>query len=199
MDAEQVIEKILAEAKAEAEKINNQAAREQQAEQAELDELLAEHHKQTQILARKAAEDTKAHLLATARMTIAKEYLAEKRRVLDEVFEKAREKVKNLPAKDYRGLMKKLMLKAVETGDEEVVLDAKETRIDEDFITEINHQLGSNKKGNLRLSPQREDLGAGFILKRGKIKTNASLDVLLSQAREELEMELAKDLFGTDR
>jgi hypothetical protein len=33
-------------------------------------------------------------------------------------------------------------------------------------------------------------------LRRGKIKNNASLDVLLTKAREALEIELAKEVFG---
>jgi hypothetical protein len=47
----------------------------------------------------------------------------------------------------------------------------------------------------LKLSDERQNLGAGFILKRGKIKTNVSIDVLLDQARKELEIDLAKQLF----
>jgi hypothetical protein len=46
------------------------------------------------------------------------------------------------------------------------------------------------------LSDERQDLGAGFILKRGKVKTNVSLDVLMDQTRKELEIELAKGLFA---
>jgi vacuolar-type H+-ATPase subunit E/Vma4 len=45
------------------------------------------------------------------------------------------------------------------------------------------------------LADEKQDLGAGFILRRGKIKTNVSLDVLLERARKELEIELAKELF----
>jgi vacuolar-type H+-ATPase subunit E/Vma4 len=45
------------------------------------------------------------------------------------------------------------------------------------------------------LSDQRQELGGGFILKRGKIRTNVSFEVLLNQARKGLEIELAKELF----
>ena len=56
-------------------------------------------------------------------------------------------------------------------------------------------KLSSKGKGNLKLSDQKQDIGAGFILKRGQIKTNVSLTVLLDQARKELEIDLAKELF----
>ena len=195
MNTEQVVEKILSDVRAEAEKIKKQADENNAAEQAKLDEQLSEYEKQTEILAEKAAKDKKTHLLAAARMEIAREYLAEKRKILDEVFAQAQQRLQNLPDKDYRMLCKKLMLEAVETGDEEVIVDNNETRIDQNFIDQVNKQLSSDNKGNLKLSDEKQKLGAGFILRRGKIKNNVSIDVLLASARKELEIELAKDLF----
>ena len=195
MDAEQVVEKILADAKAEAEKIKQQAKENDTAEQEKLNEQLKEHKKQTKILAKKAAEEKKAHLLAAARMALAKELLAEKRKILDELFEQARQKLLSLPDEQYSELMTKLMLDAVETGDEEVIVDHNENRINQEFIKQINRRLGPGYKGNLRLSQQKNNLGGGFIFKRGKIKNNLSFEVLLARARKELEIELAKDLF----
>lgn len=195
MEGQQVIEKILADAKAEAQKIKKEAEEKEAAERAKLTGQLDEYKKQTELLAKKAGEDEKSHILAAARMNIAKEFLAEKRKILDEVFEQARRQLQNLPEGEYRALIKKLILDVVETGDEEVVVDTNENRIDHEFLKEINRELGSDKKGNLRLSDERQNLGAGFILKRGKIKTNVSMKVLLEQARKELEIELAKELF----
>jgi hypothetical protein len=88
-----------------------------------------------------------------------------------------------------------LMLDAVETGDEEVIVDKRDNRINQDLIDQVNQQLSSKGKGELKLSEQKQDIGAGFILKRGQIKTNVSLGVLLQQARKELEIDLAKELF----
>lgn len=195
MDAEQVIKKILSEANNEAAKIKAEADEKQAAEQSKLAEQLGEYKKQSDILAKKAAEEKKEHLLAAARMDIAKEYLAAKRKILDEVFEKAREQMQNLRDDEYIRLMTKLMLDAVETGDEEVIVNKNEKRIDQKFIKHINRELGPCFKGNLRLADEKQNLGAGFILRRGKIKTNVSLDVLLERARKELEIELAKELF----
>jgi V/A-type H+-transporting ATPase subunit E len=195
MEANQVTEKILTDANAEAEKIKEEAAEKQAAEQAKFDEQVDDYKKQTEALAQKAAMDKKLHLLASARMDIAKELLAEKRKMLDEVFEQTRQQLQKLPDDDYRRLCGKLMHAAVETGDEEVIVDKNEKRIDHEFIKQINRELGPGFKGNLKLSDERHDLGGGFILKRGKIKNNVSLEVLLAQARKELEIELAKELF----
>jgi V/A-type H+-transporting ATPase subunit E len=195
MEAIQVVEKILADAKAEAEKIKKQTDANETAEQAKLAEQLDEYKKQTEILAKKAGEDEESHILAAARMDIAKQLLAEKRKILDEVFEQAHQQLQNLPEQEYRTLCMKLMLETVETGTEEIVVDKNENRINQDLIDQVNQQLSSKGKGELKLSDQRQDIGAGFILKRGQIKTNVSLDVLLDQARKELEIDLAKELF----
>ena len=195
MDTEQVVEKILADARAEADKIKKQADDKEAGEQDKLSQQLVEYKKQTGILAQQAGEDKNSHILAAARMNIAKDYLAEKRKILDEVFEQARQQLHNLPDEEYHTLIKKLLIEAVETGDEEVVVDTNEGRIDHEFIKQINRELGPGFQGNLKLSNERQNLGAGFILTRGKIKTNVSIEVLLDQARKELEIQLAKELF----
>ena len=195
MDAEQVTEKILSDGRSQAEEIKRQAQEKESAEQAQLNKQLEQYKKQTEILAKKAGEEKKAHMLAAARMEIAKEYLAEKRSILDEVFVQASKQMANMSDEEYKELMSKLMLEAVESGDEEVVVDANETRIDQNFVKEINRKLGPGYKGNLRLAAEKQNLGAGFVLRRGKIKSNVSLDILLEQSRKGLEIELAKELF----
>jgi V/A-type H+-transporting ATPase subunit E len=196
MGAEEVVEKILADAKTEAMKIKKQAEEREAAEQEKFNDRLDEHKKQTNALAKKLGREKKLHLLAAARMDIAKEHLAEKSRILDEVFEQARQQLLKLSDDQYKNLCSNLMLEAVETGDEEVIIDTNEKRIDEKFIRQINHKLGPERKGNLKLSNQRQPIGAGFILKRGKIKNNVSLNVLLARARKDLEIDLAKELFS---
>ena len=196
MDATEVVEKILSDAEAQAQKIKKEAGEKAAAEQSQLSGQLDEYKKQTEILAQKADEEKRGHILAAARMEIAKEYLAEKRKILDGVFTRAQSQLLKLPDEDYRKIMTRLILDAVETGDEEVIIDSSETRIDHEFIKQINRELGPGYKGNLRLSDERQNIGAGFILRRGKIKNNASLEVLLTGARKQLEIKLAKELFG---
>ena len=128
-------------------------------------------------------------------MDIARKFLAEKRNILDEIFEKAAQQFSKLEDNEYLKIMGALMLEVVETGDEEVIVAQAEKRIDQNFINQINGKLGHDKKSNLKLSAEKQNIGAGFILKRGNIKTNVSLCVLMEQTRKELEIELAKDLF----
>ncbi len=196
MDGEQVIEKILADARAEADKIKKEAQAKLAQEQKLADEQLAGFRKQTEAIAQKSAADAKSQELSAVRMVLAKEELAEKAKILDDVFVKAEQQIRTLPDEQYRAMITKLMLDSVQTGHEEVIIDVNEKRIDQQFISKVNQQLASKGKGNLKLSSERRPIGGGFILRKGKIQDNASLKVLLGRARSKLEIELAKGLFG---
>ncbi|MHC4216704.1 MAG: V-type ATP synthase subunit E [Planctomycetota bacterium] len=196
MEAQQVTDKILADANAEADQIKNQAQDKHASEQSQFDEQLRQYKEQSGVLAQKAGEDKKSHLLAAARMDIAKQQLAEKAAILDEVFNQAHSQLLKLSDDDYKKLCTKMMLAAVETGDEEVIVDQNDKRIDQEFIKSINRELGPGFKGNLRLANENKAIEGGFLLRRGKITTNVSFGVLLNQARNNLEIELANDLFG---
>jgi V/A-type H+-transporting ATPase subunit E len=196
MEAEQVVGKILSEARAEAEKIISEAKSRAAAEQAKLESELAKYNKETEVLAAEAAEDKKERMLAMARMDVRKELGSAKVALVDEVFARAKERIQNLGDDEYRKLISDLILKAVETGDEEVIIGKDEKRIDDKFIKQINRQLGSGFRGNLRLSGEKADISGGFILRRNNIQTNVSIEVMVDSMREELESEVVKDLFS---
>ena len=196
MEAEQVIDKILSDARNEADKIVKEAQAKAAAEKAKADAQLAEYRQQAEVLAQQAAEDEKSHVLAAARMEAAQEYLAEKTKILDSVFERAEQRLGELPDDQYRELMGRLMVDAAETGEEEVLIGKNESRIDQNFINEVNGKLGGDKQRSLKLAAERHDLPGGFVLRRGKIRTNVSPAVLLEQARNDLVIDLAKTLFS---
>lgn len=196
MNTEQVVEKILQQARQEADKIVADAQAKRDAQVKQWHDELARFQQQTEQMAQAAAEDKRQRLLAAARMENAKRLLAAKNELLDQLFERAKQQILQLPDDAYRTLMTKLMIKAVQSGDEEVIIGKNETRINDDLVKQVNRQLGPGFKGNLRLSTKRADIAGGFILSGGKVQVNASIDVLLSQAREALEIELAKKLFG---
>lgn len=196
MEAEQVIAKILSDAKAEADKIIEEARAKAAEEKARAEAELTEYRQQAEALSQQAAEDEKSHILAAARMEAAKEALAEKTRILDAVFRQAQERVGQLPDEEYRALMSRLMVDAAETGEEEVLIGKNESRIDGRLVDEVNSKLAGDKKHNLKLADDRHDMPGGFILRRGKIKTNVTPAVLLEQARNDQVIELAKTLFS---
>jgi V/A-type H+-transporting ATPase subunit E len=198
MNAEQVVQKILSEAKAEAEKIVNDAKSKADEQALDLDNEIRDFDAQTHQLSKEAAEDKLQRMMANARMANAKQLLAAKVELLDEVFEKAKAAVQQLPDDAYLALITELMKRSVQTGDEEVIVGKDEKRINESFISKLNKELGSGFKGNLRLAGQRADITGGFILAHGKVQINAGTDVLIESLRDTMETELAQVLFEND-
>jgi V/A-type H+-transporting ATPase subunit E len=193
MNADQVVEKILADANAEASKILRQANDELSRQQAGLDAQLKSFKDETARLAKESAEDKKMRMMAGARMQASREILKTKHVVIETVFAKAAEKILQLDDNSYLSLMEKLLIKAVESGNEQVIVAGGEHRINADFVNRVNGSLGD--KGHLSFSGEKCPGRAGFILRHGKIETNSTLDVLLGQAKSELEIKIAKELF----
>ena len=196
MKAEQVVEKILSQARQEAESILNETRSKIEARRAALQTELADYAKQTDEQAQAAAADKLSRMMAAARMDLRKRTLAAKVELLDELFEQARQRINALPDEAYLALMGKLLTQAVQTGDEEVIVGKNETRLNYDFIKQVNKKLGPGFKGNLRMSTTKADIDGGFILRRGKVQVNASTRVLIDQVRETMEANLVADLFA---
>jgi V/A-type H+-transporting ATPase subunit E len=196
MDTKGIIDKILSDANVEADKIKSEASKQLAVQKTGLENHLKQYNQETEVLANKAADDKYSQMLAAARMKNAKMMLEQKRELLNDIFVKAADELTKLDDKQYKDVMKKLMIKAVETGDEEVIVDVNEKRIDQGFIKHVNRELGPGFKGNLRLSNEKEDIKGGFILQRGKIRNNVSARVLVEKARKDLEADIAKELFA---
>ena len=198
MNAEQVVQKILAEAKAEAEKIVNDAKAKAAEQGDQLDTQIAEFEDKTAQLAKEAAEDKLQRMLAGARMDNGKQLLAAKVEILNDIFKQSRKAVNDLSDERYLAWVTAALKQAVESGDEEVIIGKDEKRIDEAFISRVNKQLGAGFKGNLSLSSQRADISGGFILARGKVQVNASTDVMIENLKESMQIELSQMLFDSE-
>lgn len=140
------------------------------------------------------ANHEKERLMALAKLELRKSLLGAKRTMIDEAFEKAVTQLNSLKKVDYQGFVKKLLLRAVETGDEEVVVSSEEDVIDQEFLDGVNRELGD--KGGLKLSEERREMRGGFVLSRGRVEVKATFDALVDGLRDELEMEVAKILFS---
>lgn len=198
MNAEQVVEKILSDARKKAEEITDQARKRAEQNDRDLDAKLEDFRKETSQMAEEAAEDRRSRMLARARMDQKKQLLTVKAEILNDVFKRAADKINSLEDEQYRELMGDLMEKAVETGDEEVIVGKNENRLDQNFVKQVNRRLVNGYKGNLNFSDHRENISGGFVLRRGDIRINVSTEVLVSQVREDLEMELSRELFGQE-
>lgn len=198
MNAEQVVQKILTEANAQAEKIVNEAKAKAAELKAGLDTEMADFDARTAQLAQDAADDKLQRMLAGARMDSAKQMLAAKVEVLNEVVDRAKKAVNELPDEEYLSWVMTRMKQAVESGDEKVIVGKNENRINDSFIKKVNRELGVGFKGNLQLSAERGDFSGGFILSRDKIQINVTTDVVIDNLYESMQIELSQILFGVE-
>ena len=140
----------------------------------------------------------KSKILTEANLEARKIILSEKQKIIENVFNKASESILKLDVKDYRNIIKKMILNNIETGDETIFIDhSDQKKISESFIEDINKELKSKgEKGELKLSTSYLSIKGGVVIGSGKIRKNISLEFLLKKIREELEIQISKDLFN---
>ena len=198
MNAEQVINKILSEAKQQADEISRQESEKCALQKQQMEEEMVTYCAKTDQLAAEAGEDKLQRMLANARMDNAKRLLAAKVEILNDVFAQSKKAVNNLPDDRYLSWAMVMMKQAVDSGDEEVIVGKDEERINADFVKKVNRELGPGFKGNLLLSSEKGRFSGGFILSRGKVQVNVTTDVMIDTLCELMQIELSQDLFGSE-
>ena len=140
----------------------------------------------------------KSKILTEANLGAKKTILLEKQKIMEDVFGNALESFLKLGNKDYQNFMKKLILDNIEKGDETIFIGSPDkNRISKDFIEDINKELkAKDKKGELKLSDSFLPIKGGIIIGSGTIRKNISLELLLKNVREESETQISKILFN---
>lgn len=197
MSAEKIVEKILSDARAEAQRLLESA--QQQANHIR-EQARAEAQRQRELILAQAHEEAQSRRraqLATAQAASRNAVLAARRAVLDKVFAEVSARLTVLPLNEYRNWLSQLIVQAAETGEEELILSASDKQaLGDGFLKEVNTQLvKQGKKGTLRFSAETRTVGRGFVLKGRNSEINATVQTLLRQAQNELEIEVARMLF----
>jgi V/A-type H+-transporting ATPase subunit E len=185
-DSDKEIRKIIDEAESRASRIIEEGKREAERVVVELTREGIEN-------ARKVSE----RIVTLASLESRKRILAEKQRILGEVYQEVEKRLRNLNGRDYRELVKRIMLESCQTGEELVVVGKNDKkRIDQKLINSVNAELvKAGKKAKLKLSSEPASIAEGFILKSGKIEISNSWENILRSLREKTEDEVIKLLF----
>jgi len=135
--------------------------------------------------------------IISANLERKKAILEEKQSAISSVFDTLLKDIHQLDRIKFQAIVEN-MLEGCE-GDEEIIIDAKEGRIDNSFIEAINVGLKEKgKNGNLKLSEKTRDIpGGGFMLIKGHIEKNCSFVVYLDSLRKEFESRISDILFGS--
>ena len=144
----------------------------------------------------KRAEELKRREKTIMDVEIRRNNLMVKREMVNKAFDMAYDSLCSLKAKDYDEIVIKMMLEAVESGDEEVVAGT-DKKIGQKLVDKVNKKLAAQKRtGNLTLSKDTGDFAGGFVLRRNGIETNCTFDMLINQIKPNIESEVAKILFN---
>lgn len=128
-----------------------------------------------------------------ARLDVNKIELGAKRKLIQDVFDNGLERLQKLDRDEYLSFCGRLLKEAVESGDEVMQISEKEQVLDKGWLDKFN----SENNTRISLSDQRiVDISGGFVLNKGRIAINCSLDMLMQAAQEKLETEVVKRLFG---
>jgi V/A-type H+-transporting ATPase subunit E len=186
-DAEAEAARILAEAEHAAGEIRRQGEEEAQAASEPI--LQA---------AEAEAQRRRRQHLALAELWARNKVLAAKREVLERVFQEAKERLGRLGSQEYRAFLKELLIRAAETGEEEIVLSPRDAAVfDTNLLEEVNAELKrAGKAGSLKVAQEGRELDGGFVLRGRGYEVNVTFATLLRQAHEGLETEVARLLFG---
>ncbi len=122
-----------------------------------------------------------------------KNMLAAKQELVAESFRKAREQIVSLPEEQYVAFLAKLAADASLTGDEEIILNARDReRLGEKLCSAANARL---ENGRLTLAGETRDFEGGLILRRGSVEANCTVELLVELSQTELSAKVAEILF----
>jgi V/A-type H+-transporting ATPase subunit E len=196
--AEKLRQKILRDAEADARKTIEEGEGQARSIKAEAEKEVRRIASEFAGKAKAEAEEYIRRQISLRELEARKAVLAEKGGLIDKVFDRALEELRERDRKGGYSLTGKLLLGAIEVGDEEVILSPEDRKgIGASFIEGLNGELRkAGKRGEVRIAEETRDIGGGFILRRGRAETNGSFVTLLAMLRDDIETEVAGILFG---
>ena len=118
--------------------------------------------------------------------------LGVRQRLVTEAFEASLKQMVEMAPDKYVKFADRLMAAAVVTGHEVVFVGKNEKHLDQRWLDGYN----ASHSTSLTLSPERLPISGGFVLRNDRIDTNCSWDMLIEDARADIETEVVKRLFA---
>lgn len=206
MASDKIVNKILNNAKNEADQIieeaNKKAQEEKEKIQNETKQKLEELKKEFQ----NESEEIKKRSQLQANIEERKRLLSAKQKVLHEAFDLAKKEMRNLSNEDWAKLVTRIILEGTTTDTEYIKVPKKDfdkytktNRNGQSFLSAINKLLleqGHRTALKIDRNPAHFDDGLMLIGKYSDV--NASFDVLIENQKEYLEWNVSQILFKED-
>lgn len=191
MSKEAIIDKILSDANLKADAIIGEANE-------KADEIISiaaaqckEYLQQNNAEIDKLTLDIDARSRSVAELDARKLLLAAKTQVLDSVYAKTLEKLRNLDKEQYSALIFS-MLENAKDGDVVTISEREK-----DIVTKKSLADFAQKKGiSLTLADKFGDFDGGVVISENGVDNNFTLEVEVALLREQTETKIAKEIFG---
>lgn len=194
MSVEGIIDHIIAEAESEAKRIiddaQNEAETIKEKAKSEADEYF---EKQMHLIDEKYRRE-KERMTLNKRLDQRKNMLQARQKWMDEAFSNGYKILIDQSLPDYKKLLISLIEKVSQSNDEKVIFGKKGTKI---LIDEVIKEISGKKGMNFSLSDERGDFQWGFVLRKGKVEINMSIDSLFKYKRTDLEQK-AWEIFNAN-
>lgn len=192
MSIENITGKILAEAEEQSKKVLEEAADKsrtiiEKAEQraAAIRETSAEKAKEDGHLA-------KSRRISVAELEVRKIRLGAKQELISHCFEIALEQLANMEEEEYIELLESSII-ALDVDGGELVLNERDRKtIGNKLVKKIND---AGKVGTLILAEDTVNAKGGFVLRRGSMEINSTLETMINSIREAATPDVVKALF----
>ena len=145
----------------------------------------------------KLSQDKLDSQMRLSQMEGRKALLGVKQEMVAKSFEKAAVMLTELEGDEYVKLLSRLAAKAAVTGDESVLLNARDKAKGAEVVSAANALLeAEGKNAALSLDEGEGSFAGGLILRRGSIEVNCTVELLIELCRGEMSAKLAGVLFA---
>ena len=180
-DAQAEIDRILSEAREEADQITGRHKAQAEAEAAS---LAARNEK--------SAVEREERLVSVAQMEARKVQLAAKQEMVEKAYDLALEKLCAMPDARYTEVLAGLLVQASSNGREEAIFSPEDReRVGKAAVDKANAASGKQ----LKLSKETRPLKGGFVLRDENIEVNCTFDTLVRLEKAETTGAVVKKLF----
>lgn len=140
----------------------------------------------------KAAEEREERLVSAAQMEGRKTILAAKQTVMEQVYDKALEKLLGLPRTQYIEVLAALLAQASPEGRGEAIFSAADRETaGQAAVDAANAKTG----GHLMISAETAPIRGGFLLRQGSVEVNCAFETLVRLQKTETAGLVARKLF----
>ncbi len=190
---EKILQGILDDAKAQADKILSDGEAVCREITAQTEQMVKSYSATTTSNALISAKNIKQNAESAAELIVRDAKLAKRHSEIEKTLGIAKEKILSLSDKEYFSLLSSLAVKNARKGEEGTLILGKSDlkRNTEEFL-----KLLKQEEISVQISKTPADISGGFILKYGDIEYNLTIDAVINDKREVLEDKINSILFS---